>query len=527
MDSILCPALIIDMARKSIMKRTYSIRNLITLVLNKLWLIGIFTFVFGLGSFLVVRFLVHPRYESYITMYVKNNSVKEETEKDVDLNDLNASKSLAGTYITVLKTKAVMKQVSERLTTLYDVDDLALLFEIVDGKPSVPSVKRCFSMTALDGTEVIEITANTKNPDVSADMCNIMAEIAPEFLIRVVGAGSVEIIDTASPEKKPVSPNVPMVSLIGAVVGFVIALWIIIIVDVFDDTVKESEELSKRYKKAILGEVQTIMEEKTKNSGTNNAQPRSISLLTDKGIPFNVVESYKSIRSNIMFTLGTTDKKIIAVSSPNPSEGKSTTAANIAIALAQTDNSVLLIDADLRKPVQHRIFRTRNTDGLSTLIIQKSTIETAVKKHVLNNLDLLTSGPIPPNPSELLSSERFKELFDELVSKYDYVVIDTPPVNVVSDALVIKDSISGILLVLKYAFTTHEDVAGCMKQIEMADIDMLGFVLNEVDNSRTAYYSKYKYKYKYYGGKGYGYGYGYGSRPKTEESSEPDGESDA
>ena len=254
MDSILCPALIIDMARKSIMKRTYSIRNLITLVLNKLWLIGIFTFVFGLGSFLVVRFLVHPRYESYITMYVKNNSVKEETEKDVDLNDLNASKSLAGTYITVLKTQAVMKQVSERLTTLYDVDDMALLFEIVDGKPSVPSVKRCFSMTALDGTEVIEITANTKNPDVSADMCNIMAEIAPEFLIRVVGAGSVEIIDTASPEKKPVSPNVPMVSLIGAVVGFVIALWIIIIVDVFDDTVKESEELSKRYKKAILGE---------------------------------------------------------------------------------------------------------------------------------------------------------------------------------------------------------------------------------------------------------------------------------
>ena len=113
------------------------------------------------------------------------------------------------------------------------------------------------------------------------------------------------------------------------------------------------------------------------------------------------------------------------------------------------------------------------------------------------------------------------------MSKYDYVVIDTPPVNVVSDALVIKDSISGILLVLKYAFTTHEDVAGCMKQIEMADIDMLGFVLNEVDNSRTAYYSKYKYKYKYYGGKGYGYGYGYGSRPKTEESSEPDGESDA
>ena len=503
------------------MKKTYSIRDLILLMLSKIWLIVIFTFVFGLGTFCVLKFLIHPRYESFTTMYVKNNSVDTEKENNVDLNDLNASKSLASTYITVLKSNAVMKQVSARLTEMYSMEDLEDVFEITDGKPSVKSVKKCFSMKSVDDTEVIEITANTTNRKMSADMCKIVAEIAPDFLIRVVGAGSVEIIDTAEPEKKPVSPNVPVGSLIGIVVGFVIAVWAIIIYDVFDDTIKETEELSKRYKKAVLGEIQTVETEKTskkKDNGKNGVHKQERVLLFNKGIPFNVAESYKSIRSNIMFTLGTTDSKVIAVSSPNPSEGKSTTAANIAIALAQTDNSVLLIDADLRKPVQHRIFKTRNIDGLSTLIIQKSTMEEAVKAKIFNGLDLLTAGPIPPNPSELLASERCKAILDELIKKYDYVIIDTPPVNVVSDALVIKSSISGILLVLKYAFTTNADVSECMKQIELSGVNMLGFVLNEIDSSRMSPYSRYKY----YGKKGYGYkyGYGYGHRQAAEEKEE-------
>lgn len=490
------------------MKNIYSIRNLIALMMRKIWLIIILTVVFGVGSFLISKFMINPRYESFTTMYVKNNSVSTEKDANVDLNDLNASKSLASTYITVLKSNAVMKQVGVKLTELYDMDDLALLFNIKNNEITVSSIKNSFTMTAVDQTEVIKITANTLNPEVSSDMCNIIAEIAPEFLIRVVGAGSVEIIDHAIPEKDPVSPNVPLVSVIGIIFGFSIAVFVILLTDFFDDTVKETEELTKRYNKAILGEVQTIETDKTKNKKKKGTGIEKRSLLSDEGIPFNVAESYKSIRSNIMFTLGTTDKKVIAVSSPNPSEGKSTTAANIAIALAQTDNSVLLIDADLRKPVQHKVFKVRNSDGLSTLIIKKTTPDKAIKSNVVNGLDLLTSGPMPPNPSELLASERFKELFEKLAQNYDYVVIDTPPVNVVSDALVIKDIISGILLVLKYSYTTYEDVSGCMKQIELAKVNMLGFVLNEIDYSRGSSYSNYKYKYYSYGDGGYGYGYG-------------------
>ena len=496
------------------MKNTYSIRKLLALLISKLWLIASVTVLFGVGAFLFSKFLVTPKYESFTTMYVKNSSISSEKDNSVALNDLYASKSLASTYMTVLSSNAVMEQVGTKLTELYDIDDLALIFTVKQDKITVSSVKRCFSMTAVNETEVIRITANTPNPSISSDMCNILAEIAPDFLIRVVGAGSVEIIDKAVPDKNPVSPNVPLISVIGVIIGFSLSVFIVLLLDYFDDTVKDTEELSQRFKKAILGEVQMIDVEKTRNKrkGKKTSGHKQRSLLTDEGIPFNVVESYKTIRSNIVFTLGTSQKKVIAVSSANPGEGKSTTAANIAIALAQTGSSVLLIDADLRKPVQHKIFKISNSDGLSTLIILASKEEAAIKKDVARGLDLLPSGPIPPNPSELLSSDRFKSLIEQFSKKYDYIIIDTPPVNVVSDAMVLKDSISGILLVLKYSSTTFEALSGSMKQMELVKANILGFVLNEIDYSRSSRYSYYKYYGKY--------GYSYGGKPKVSDEAD-------
>lgn len=295
---------------------------------------------------------------------------------------------------------------------------------------------------------------------------------------------------------------------------------IIILIDFFDNTIKESSRVSKKYNKAVIGEIQQFGDSrKKKKKGKHRTNPGG--LLTDKDVPFNVVESYKTIRTNILFTAADSDKKVIAVSSPNPGEGKSTSAANLAIALAQTGSSVLLIDADMRKPVQHRTFRVRNDEGLSTLIIRKSSTAGAVKKNVINNLDILPSGPLPPNPSELLSSNSCKLLLEEFAKTYDYVIIDTPPVNVVSDAMVMKDSISGIMLVIQYATTTYEDLAICMKQIDLAKVNMLGFVMNNVHHNHGANYYNYKYKKYGYGGY-YGYGAGNNSSEKNKETGDAD-----
>lgn len=496
------------------MRNSYTIRDLLALLLSKIWFIVICTIVIGTASFLTAKFIMPTKYESYTTMYVKNqNSVSQETNKNVDLNDLNASKSLVSTYIAVLKSNKVMNEVGARLLDSFEEDDLKEVFKIEDGKIDADQIKECFSMSAVDETEVMKITANTVNPTLSAEMCTIIGDIAPDFLIRVVGAGSVEIVDEAVPNYKPVSPNVPLITLIGLIVGFSLAVFVVLLIDFFDDTVKESEQLSKKYEKAILGEVDSMAAEKSKGKKKKTQSNGGRFLLTEKDIPFSVTESYKSIRSNIIFSLGTSEKKVVAISSPNPSEGKSTTAANIAIAFAQTDSTVLLIDGDMRKPVQHKTFKVRNDEGLSTLIIGKSTLAKSVKSNVINGLDLLPSGPMPPNPSELLASEQFKKLLDKLANNYDYVIVDTPPVNVVSDAMVMKDGINGILLVLKFGDTTYADVNNCMKQIELANASLFGFIINEIKHTHGSAYYNYKYKYKY---KDYGYGYGYGHRPKND-----------
>ena len=173
----------------------------------------------------------------------------------------------------------------------------------------------------------------------------------------------------------------------------------------------------------------------------------------------------------------------------------------------------------MRKPVQHKIFKTSNKLGLSTVIIGLSTIEESVKKDVVKNLDLLPSGKMPPNPSELLSSQQFGEMVNKVSRMYDYVIIDTPPVNVVSDAVVISGLVGGAVMLLKYGATTYDDVAEAMRQLNLADVNVLGFMLNEVSRHHTGSYYSYKYKYKYSD-----YGYSYGGKPEDAEDEEEEKE---
>ena len=498
------------------MKNSYSIKDLITLMWTHLILIVIITLCGGIAAFGFSKFVLPLKYSSHITMYVQ--SYTGISEKSEDVNNISNSKQLVNTYMEVLKDDAVMNAVGDMLVKQHDLDDLKKVFSVNDeGKISPSSIRDCLAISSVTDTSAVKIVATTLDPQIASDICNDLTQVAPKYVEEAVGVGSINTIDRAKVYNSPVAPNMMKNTALGMAAAFMIVVMIIFIVDYFDNTIKESEVISKKYDKAIIGEIQQFGDGKKKGRKNKvKSEPRG--LLTDKDVPFNVVESYKTIRANILFTAADSDKKVIAVSSANPGEGKSTSAANLAIALAQTGSSVLLMDADMRKPVQHRTFQVKNSEGLSTLIIKKSSMENSVKKEVINNLDLLPSGPLPPNPSELLASANFKSLLEQFSQKYDYVIIDTPPINVVSDAMVMKDSISGIMLVVRYAMTTYEELSDCMKQIELAQANMLGFVLNDVHHNHGTSYYNYKYKYKKYGYGSYGYGYGYGHNSEEKET---------
>lgn len=198
--------------------------------------------------------------------------------------------------------------------------------------------------------------------------------------------------------------------------------------------------------------------------------------------PFSVKESYKMVRTNIIFSVAGKSEsgcKLIALTSANAGEGKTTTTINLAIAFAQTGSRVLAIDCDMRKPRLHRYLKEKRDSGLSTLISKQVSIDEAIIRDVRPGLDVITAGEIPPNPAELLSSDRMKEIIDELSQHYDYIFFDTPPVTVVTDAAALSQFLDGIIVVVRQNYTNHESVASAIKTLDIARAKVLGFIVND------------------------------------------------
>lgn len=202
-------------------------------------------------------------------------------------------------------------------------------------------------------------------------------------------------------------------------------------------------------------------------------------------------ESYKTIRTNLIYTLAGADERLVAITSTTPSEGKSTTAANLVVSIAQTNTSVLAIDADMRRPSLSKLFKVPNTYGLSQILSKQAVFEEVVKSEVKPNLSLLSSGPIPPNPSELLASPEMKELLAKVSQKYDYVIIDTPPVSLFSDSQIISGIVTGVIIVAKYKAIQYKDLNKTAEEIKSVGGKVLGVIVNGVNGYSKSKSGKY------------------------------------
>ncbi len=212
---------------------------------------------------------------------------------------------------------------------------------------------------------------------------------------------------------------------------------------------------------------------------------------------FTMVESYKSIRTNIMYSLPKTNSaKVIVVTSSSPSEGKTTTCVNLALTFAQIDAKILLIDCDLRKPKVHRYLNLERKAGISNVLCGFADLDSAIKKNVREKLDVLTSGETPPNPAELLESSEFEALINILKERYDYIFIDTPPINVVTDAAFPIKHSTGTVIIIKKEQTTYEMLDEAMDKLNKVNANIIGTILIDKKDSEYGYkhgYSKQSY----------------------------------
>ena len=326
---------------------------------------------------------------------------------------------------------------------------------------------------------------------------NLQSEYQLARIAEGVDAGRVQSIDEATLPTFAVSPNrkrsVIYSALMGLLLGFVLAFGL----DRLDDSVKSPDELHNQMDLPMLGLIPAIRRDRGLRKTANPALGR---LITHADPRSPVAEAYRSLRTNLAFARAQQAPQAIVIASPGPSDGKSTTAANLAITFAQQGQRTLLIDADLRRAVLNMAFKTQRSPGLTELIVGDVTLEDVMHETEVPNLSLIASGRFPPNPAELLGSSRMQEVLHQAKARFDVVLLDSPPLLAVTDAAVLSTMVDGVVLVIRTERTKRDAVRRALGHIRSVRGRLLGAVLNDVDLRSGAYYGSYgHYYYSYYG----------------------------
>ena len=449
--------------------------KLIRYILKYLWLPVLAAAVGFAAMYYYTETRTTDTYTASGTMYVYNGNPNLVNYQYTTNTDLTSAVQLIDTYLVVVKSKKVMDVVAERLSASYP--------EITAG-----GISSTLSMAPVSETGVVSISSTTGDPQKSADIVNAVLDSAPAEIIRVVGAGGVEIIDYAQASRHPNPHDSMKMGVVGAAAGMIVVCGLLFLAFMIDKKVADTEDLTERYTPPVLASL--------RQKGKRNA------LLTDKS-PMDAVEGYAILRMNLFYALAGKASHTVVITSPMPEDRKSTVAANLALSCSQDGKKVLLVDADLRRACQKEIFLYDDQKGLSEILTGECAWKDAVITGVRDSLDLLSAGSFPANPAELLGSDKMKVLLSELEQNYELVLMDMPPVNMVSDPLVLSDRVAGCLFAIRQDRTKHKDLVKALVSSEMTGMEVLGFIFcgknlghsGLLDRKRyKAYYKKYDHR---------------------------------
>ncbi len=338
--------------------------------------------------------------------------------------------------------------------------------------------------TVLIGVRVLDespVTARDIANTMSAEFVTLISELeTPEAGARADARVVVE--QRASIPASPVVPRTSRNIAIGLVLGLMLGIGLAVLRDLLDNTVKSRETLEEVVGVGVVG---MIPLDKARRS-----QP-AISFETDNSA---IAEAFRKLRTNLQFIAVDNPPRVIIITSSLPSEGKSTTAINIALALAEADHNVALVDGDMRRPTLHKYLELVQPVGFSTVLSGGATLDEALQKTRYPGLTVLASGSVPPNPSELLGSQSAKKLLVELREQFDYVIVDSTPLLAVTDAAILAAGADGVLIIAKFGQTRREQLTQSLRNLETVGAPLCGAVLTLMPARGNS-----SYAYSYYG----------------------------
>jgi capsular exopolysaccharide synthesis family protein len=405
---------------------------------------------------------------------------------DVTVNDPSPARAaqIANTLMS-----AYVTQISKANTQRILQAGAAIHNQINTLQNTVDQEQRELTSAANAGQDTTQLRAAMS--DNNAQLAQLSLQLGQFDASQAQTLGAVSVAQVASPPLNPASPSVVLNTVAGALAALLLAAGIAYLVEYFDQGLKGPDDVRERLDISCLGVIPKFRH----IPGRGSLEPNH---RHDEAVR----EAYRRLRINLLFAAPDDNLKTIAITSVRAGEGKTCTAANLSVALAGSDRHVLLIDADLRKPDQHRLFGTTLEGGLSDLILKRPTTArvqvNGFRQTQFTNLSLLTSGTIPPNPAELLASKRAIALLNSIGPEEDLIVIDTAPAGLVTDALSIAAGASGTILVVEAGKTKASEAAGTIDALREVGANVIGVVLNKTSRRVGAGYS-YRYGYSQYG----------------------------
>ncbi|MDA0270103.1 MAG: polysaccharide biosynthesis tyrosine autokinase [Chloroflexi bacterium] len=403
-----------------------------------------------------------PTYRATTTLLV----VQTPTTGVVQLNDIQTAERLANTF--------------SRLVTLRPVLDRA----VAQGPlPLTPDelLKR-LTVRNPPATQLLEVSARSSQPELAALIANTVAQafIDSNASAATSRPGQVSVVEEALPPLSPVAPRPLVNAVLGAFLLLLLSAALVALLEYLDDTVKSAEQASELTSLPTLGRIEQFERLRNPREQLQAAQrPRS-----------TIAEAYRAARTNLTYAIDLgRDRRLVLVTSPGPGEGKTTTAANLAVVFGLAGHRVCVVDTDLRRPTVHRVFGVENTEGLTNLLLAREPeFERAVQRSVHTNVSVLSSGPLPPNPSELLGSARMQEIMDWLRERFDIVLLDSPPALVVTDASVLATLVDGIVIVARAGKTRRGAIVATVEELAQTGRPIAGLILNRVQARESGYY---------------------------------------
>ncbi|HEY6210964.1 MAG TPA: polysaccharide biosynthesis tyrosine autokinase, partial [Vicinamibacterales bacterium] len=333
----------------------------------------------------------------------------------------------------------------------------------------------------------VELAVLMRDLDSNRQVYNTMLERAKQADISgEIKTNNIRILDVAEVPRGPISPNTRKDLQYGVIGGFVLAIGLAFLFEYLDNRIKAPEEIRTHLGVPFLGLL----------PAAPLAPGSKLTPLLNAGVPPRFAEAFRIVRTNVLFSSPDEGARSVLVSSAGPSEGKTCVASNLAIAIAQTGQRVLIIDTDLRRPRVHEVFNVRQEPGLSNLIVGDAKPSDVIKSSSAG-VTVLPAGKIPPNPAELLGSKRFRELFARLSEHFDWIVVDSPPVMAVTDASVVAHMVSGVMFVVSSEMTNRHAARSAIDQLTAARARVIGAVLNRVHLERHPYYYAKYYRREY------------------------------